>query len=123
MKRTIFERYGGLARISRIVSAMYDKILDSPLTAPYFEGVDMRRLIDHQTRFVATLMGGPASYTNEQLERAHARLGITEPAFAEMVALLGKTLEEFGFADEDIAEVERQMLDRKHLIVARSMAW
>lgn len=123
MKRTIFERYGGFARISRIVSAMYDKILDSPVTAPYFEGVDMRRLIDHQTRFVATLMGGPASFTNEQLERAHARLRITEAAFCEMVALLGETLEEFGFEDGDIAEVERQMLDRKHLIVARSLAW
>jgi len=52
--------------------SFYDKILDSPVTSPYFSGIDMKRLIDHQTKFFAALMGGPASYTNDHLERVHA---------------------------------------------------
>ena len=72
MRRSIFERYGGFAQMSRIVSAFYDKILESPHSSSYFEGVDMRRLVDHQTEFVASITGGPASYTNDQLERVHA---------------------------------------------------
>lgn len=120
MKRSIFERYGGFARVSRVVSSMYDKILESPVTSPYFAGSDMRRLIDHQTRFVATLMGGPASYTNEHLERVHSRLGITDSAFDEVVYLLKETLEDYDFDDDDIAEVEREMQNRRQYIVSRS---
>ncbi|MBE0409295.1 MAG: hypothetical protein IBX69_06140 [Anaerolineales bacterium] len=55
MKRSIFERYGGFAKVNRIVSSFYDKVLDSPITSPYFVNIDMRRLIDHQTRFIASL--------------------------------------------------------------------
>lgn len=72
MRHTIFERYGGFAKVSRIVSSFYDKILESPITSTYFDNIDMRRLIDHQTKFIAYVMGGPASYTNDQLERVHS---------------------------------------------------
>lgn len=119
MRRTIFERYGGFGSVSRVVSSMYDKILDSPIASPYFAGADMRRLIDHQTRFVATLMGGPASYTNEHLERIHERLGITDSAFEEVVFLLTETLEDYDFEGEDIAAVVREIQARRPYIVAR----
>ncbi len=118
LKATIFERYGGFAQVSRVVSGLYDKILESPQLTPYFANTDMRRLIDHQTRFIATLLGGPASYSDEHLQRVHARLGITDAAFAEMVFLLKETLEDFGFEDEDIETVEFEITSRKHCIVA-----
>jgi hemoglobin len=119
MARTVFERYGGFAKINRIVLAFYDKVLSSPVTSPYFANTDMRRLIDHQTRFIATVMGGPASYTNDHIERVHAHLGVTEPAFLEMVDLLSETLEDFDFAEEDIASVIDQIMSRKNFVVTR----
>lgn len=122
MKRSIFERYGGFAQVSRIVTAFYEKILDSPVTSPYFDGIDMKRLIDHQTRFIATVMGGPASYTNEQLERAHARLSITEPAFLEAVSLLRETLADFDFLEDDTREVVDAMMARKNYVVTKVQA-
>lgn len=121
MRRSIFERYGGFARVSRVVMAFYEKILDSPITSPYFDGIDMRRLIDHQTRFIATVMGGPASYTNDHLERVHARLNITEVAFLEVCELLRETLEDFEYEEEDIQSVVDEIMSRKNYIVARSM--
>lgn len=120
MKQTMFERYGGFAKVSRVVMGFYDKILDSPLTGPYFTNTDMKRLIDHQTKFIASMMGGPASYTNDHLERVHAHLGITEPAFLEAVALLAETLEDFDFADEDVRIVKDEVMRRKNFIVTRS---
>ena len=119
MRRTIFQRYGGFASVSRVVMGFYDKILDSPTVSPYFANTDMKRLIDHQTKFMASLMGGPASYTNEQLERIHARLGITEPAFFEVVELLSETLEDFDFEEEDVQQVENEMIQRKNFIIAK----
>jgi hemoglobin len=120
MSVTTFDRYGGFATIRRIVSAFYDKVLDSPVIAHHFEHVDMRRLIDHQTRFVSSLTGGPASYTDEHLRRVHARLAITVDEFREMVELLTETLEDFDFAPDDVEQVRAELLRRQAVVVAGS---
>ena len=119
MASTIFERYGGFASVSRIVSAFYDKALDSPILAPYFESVDMRRLIDHQTKFIASLMGGPASYSDIELKRLHEHLDISENAFNEMAKLLAETLEDFDVEDRDVGTVVQEIRDRKRFIVSQ----
>ena len=97
--------------------SFYDKILDSPLTKHYFAKTDMKKLIDHQTKFFASLMGGPASYTNEHIERVHAHLGITEEAFMEALEMMEETLEDHNFQDDDIRIVEGEMMNRKSFIV------
>lgn len=117
MPETIFERYGGFARVSRVVSSFYDRVLDSPVLASYFEAVDMRRLIDHQTKFIAFLMGGPASYTSEHLARVHAHLGIDDRAFDEMTLLLRETLEDFDYDETDIATVHSRVTSYRVFIV------
>jgi hemoglobin len=119
MARSIFERNGGFARISRIVMSFYEKMTTSPLTKKYFEKVDMKRLIDHQTKFVSSMMGGPASFTDEHLERVHANLGITTAAFDESVDLFEETLEDHDFADDDIGEVKREVLRHRKIIVTK----
>ena len=57
MASTMFERYGGFASVSKIVSEFYDKVLDSPSLSPFFDGIPMKRLVDHQTKFIAQVMG------------------------------------------------------------------
>jgi hemoglobin len=120
MAQSIFERYGGFSHISRVVSDFYRRVLDSPVLSPYFDGIDMRTLIDHQTKFMATMMGGPASFSNEHLARVHAHLSIGEKAFAEMVAILRDTLEDFDFDQTDISRVHAEMLARKPYVVTIS---
>lgn len=119
MARTIFDRYGGFTKISRIVMSFYDKMLSSPLTKRYFENINMKRLIDHQTKFIASMMGGPASYTNEHIERVHKHLGITEEAFTESVDLLKETLEDNDFEDGDVRAVEDEVMSRKNFVVTK----
>jgi len=120
MKRTVFERYGGFSSVSRVVLRFYDKVLSSPITSPYFANTDMKRQIDHQTKFIATLMGGPASYTDEHLQRVHARLSITNAAFQEVVDLLRETLEDFDFEEQDIQHIEDEFVRRRGYIVKGS---
>ena len=119
MANTIFERCGGFASVSKLVLAFYDKALDSDVLADYFADVEMARLIDHQTKFFAALMGGPASYTNEHIRRVHATLGIDTAAFEEMSTLLEETLEEFDLADADIEAVMGEIRAREPFIVTR----
>jgi hemoglobin len=119
---TVFERAGGFAKVSRIVSAFYGSMLASPLLAPYFAEVNMRRLMDHQTKFIASLMGGPASFSSEHLARVHARLHITDEAFDEMALTLRETLEDFDLDESDIALVYGELLSFRSIIVTDTAA-
>lgn len=119
MAQTMFERYGGFAKISKVVGEFYERATESPIIGHYFAGKEMRTLIDHQTKFISSIMGGPASYTDAQLKNAHANLKIDDQAFNEMATVLTETLEDYDFEAADIATVDRGIRDRKHLIVTQ----
>ena len=88
MSSSLFQKYGGFAKVSRIVLTFYEKVLDSDQIGDFFDGIDMSRLVDHQTKFIASLLGGPASYTDERLRQLHAHLGITDSDMDEMARFL-----------------------------------
>lgn len=117
MKASLFERVGGFARVRLMVSDLYDRILDSDRLRPYFEGIDIRRLIDHQTKFVSSLLGGPASFTNEHLTRAHAHLGLSGEEFTEMAEIFREVLEDFEVPDAEVERLHAHVLSlREHVV-------
>jgi hemoglobin len=120
MVATAFDRYGGFSAVRRIVSSFYDKVLDSETLERHFSGVDMRSLIDHQTKFISSIMGGPAAYSDDVLERVHAHLNITSEEYAELTELMRETLEEFDLDEADINEICGEITRRQSVIVGRS---
>jgi len=46
----MFEQYGGLAFLSRVVLNFYDRVLASVRLAPFFADVDMQRLVALHSR-------------------------------------------------------------------------
>lgn len=117
MKTSLFEKVGGFAQVRLIVSDFYDRILDSERLRPYFEDIDVRRLIDHQTKFVSALMGGPASYSNEHLGRAHAHLGISPTEYEEMAEIFRETLEDFEVPDVDVNRLHAHILSLQDYVI------
>jgi hemoglobin len=115
--RSVYERHGGFTAVRKVVSEFYDRLLDDPELAQHFEHVEMARLIDHQTKFVSFLLGGPVSFSDDHIERVHSRLGITLGQFDRMTALLRETLEDFGFLDDEVAAVDQQLRLRESIIV------
>jgi hemoglobin len=105
METTVYERYGGFASVSRVVLDFYDRILADDDLGAFFEDVDMTRIVDHQTKFVAALLGGPASYTEDQIRALHRHLAISDPHFDRLKVLLADTLADHGFAAEDVTFV------------------
>src|SRR5262249_18419391 len=91
---TMFERYGGLPFVTRFVLGFYDRVLASPGLSPYFANVDMQRLVEHQAKFISSVMGGPASYSNAALREAHSHLHIDDRAFDEMIGVFRSMLED-----------------------------
>jgi hemoglobin len=119
MSTSLFQKYGGFAKISRVVLTFYDKVLDSEQIGGFFEDIDMSKLVDHQTKFISSLLGGPASYTDDRLKQLHAHIGISDPDFDEMAKLLGEALAENGFEPGDCAVVIREIEFRRGFIVNR----
>ena len=100
MSESIYEKYGFEA-ISKAVHDFYSRVLKSETAAPYFDGYNMARIIQHQTQFICMLLGGPANYRGKELEMAHRNLRISGDAFEEVGELLDETLEDHGFTDEE----------------------
>jgi hemoglobin len=91
---TMFERYGGLPFVSRFVLSFYDRVLECAELAPFFADVDMQRLIEHQAKFISSVMGGPASYSGAELRESHRHLQIDDHAFDQIIGLFRSVLEE-----------------------------
>jgi hemoglobin len=99
---TLYDKYGGFATVNKLVQVFYRKVSESENLAPYFEGVDIQKLMDHQTKFFSGILGGPVEYTGRELKGVHAKMGITEDAFSEVTELLEETLEDMSVENADI---------------------
>ena len=117
--QSLFERTGGFPKVSKIVSRFYDRVLDDPQLSPFFAGVDMKRQIDHQTKLFASLMGGPASFSDEHLTRVHAHLGITSDDFVRLSGVLRDTLEDSNMPETDIGELMAEFRSKRQLVVTK----
>ncbi|MEM0949337.1 MAG: group 1 truncated hemoglobin [Pseudomonadota bacterium] len=117
MQKTLYEKYGGFSTVSRIVMSLYDRLLDDDDVGPFFDDVDMPRLIDHQTKFVSYLMGGPASFSDSQIAAAHRHLTIYDAHFDRLKELVTETLNDFGVEASDVEVVLNAFEARRtHLI-------
>lgn len=101
----MFDRYGGLEFVSRLVLSFYDRVLASVRLTPFFADSDMQRLVEHQAKFISSVMGGPAYHTGAMLRDAHAHLHIDDGAFDEMIDLLKLTLVDFEIAAADVRTI------------------
>ena len=118
MAASLYEKHGGFRTVSRVVMTFYDKALESEQIGDYFESVDMKRLIDHQTKFISAILGGPASYSDDRLRQVHAPLALSHADYDEMARLLAEALAEHGFEPGDIAVVMAEIEARRAPIVA-----
>jgi hemoglobin len=120
MSASLFQKYGGFAKVSRVVLSFYDKVLDSEQIGDFFDDIDMKRLVDHQTKFISSLMGGPANYSDERLGQLHAHLEISDQDFDEVARLLAETMKEFGFEPADCDAIIGEIEARRKFIVNKA---
>ena len=118
--KTLFEKYGGFSSVSKVVLSFYDRVLDNDDIGPFFDDVDMAKMVDHQTKFISSLLGGPASYTDVQLRNLHAHLAISDAQFDLLEEILTETLAAHGFDDEDIDAVLAEIEARRVHVIGRT---
>src|ERR1044071_3544705 len=118
----MLDRYGGLAFISRVVLSFYDRVLASTQLAPFFADVDMQRLVEHQAKFIASVMGDAESHSDAMLWGALAHLRVDDGAFNEMIGLLETTLKDFQIAPADVRTIVAGLNARRPQIVTAAGA-
>ena len=120
MSTSLYDELGGFSVVRRIVSDFYDRVLEEEDLAPFFSNTNMAELIDHQTKFWATLLGGPASYTHDQLLNVHTDLGVKDVHFDLVVDLAEETLEDHDLDAVQIAAVKESLQKYRSCIVVSS---
>lgn len=107
MTKTLFERIGGENAVRATVIKMYDKILEDPLLAPFFENVDVETLRLSQTAFVTYAFGGQNHYSGRSLRSAHKNAvshGLSDRHFDAVAKHLKAAMEELHIPADLIAE-------------------
>ncbi|WP_171097238.1 group 1 truncated hemoglobin [Ruegeria sp. HKCCD7255] len=113
----LFDKYGGMRALHSVIINFYDRVLDSDIVGPFFDNVDIAKLIDHQMKFFASILGGPAKHTDQRLVSAHRHMALTNAQFDEVIALLSETLTEAGFAPDNLSKTLCAVEARRSLIV------
>jgi hemoglobin len=118
MTGSLFDKYSGLPTLNTVVSDFYALATSNETLKPFFDGVTMERLYQHQAAFLAVLMGAPTNlYTGRTMKEAHAHLHITEKAFDTMVMCLEQALFGGGIDEADIATMLERVMQFKSQIV------
>ncbi len=117
MRNPMFQRYGGAKGVSRLVFRFYDLVLQSDRLRPFFDGLDMPMMVEHQAAVLASVLSGRPSPGGAELAAMHAHLEIGEAEFDEMVQLLAEAIAAEGYPE---AEADRVLLHyrrmREHLV-------
>ena len=117
MTESLYDQLGGFSEVRKLVSDFYDRVLDEEDVAPFFRDTDMANLIDHQTKFWAALLGGPVSYTDKQMEKIHASMGIQDHHFDLIVDLVLETLEDHDIEDQHLRSIAEKLNGYRSSIV------
>jgi hemoglobin len=119
MTISLYEKYGGLPTIIPIVESFYRRVLANDHLQPYFRGVNLQKLSDHQVNFIAVAMGAPSGiYTGRPLREAHAHLRVTDDAFALVAQALEDSLREAGVEEEDVTTMVSAIVGQRGEVVA-----
>jgi hemoglobin len=117
MINSLYDKYGGLETVSLVVHKFYKKIQESTLLNPYFVGINIDGLINHQVKFFSYVMGGIDGYDMSNFKNAHFKFNITDEAFAEVINILRTTLEEFNVENNDINTIVSSAMGLKDKVV------
>jgi hemoglobin len=102
---SIYESIGGAGAVQAAVDDFYARLLSDPQLAPFFAGVDLKRLKSHQRAFLTAALGGAQIYQGRDMSAAHAGLEIGERDFDAVVTHLVATLTGLGVPEETIGQI------------------
>ena len=115
---SLFDKLGGFTAVSKVVGEFYDEAEQNPITAPYFEGLNMESLMDHQVKFLSQALGGPQQYSGKAMKAAHGDIRVTDEAFDTIGQILHDVLEDNDIEGPDIEAIMALVVSLKEEVVS-----
>lgn len=110
-KPSLYDRLGGLAPISVVVSDFIDALVpdevlnQNPAIDEARKHVPAAYLKFHVTAMVCQVTGGPCTYIGRGMKEAHAHLNITEAEWARMEEIFAEVLAMHEVPEAETAEL------------------
>src|SRR4051812_12645833 len=114
---TPYAALGGRVGVLALVDDFYQRVVGDPRLAPFFEGVDLFRLKQHQALVIGEVLGGPGGYDGVGLQAGHAGLGITPTDYARVGEHLIGAFRSAGAGDDIVSAVVSTLTTVQPLIV------
>jgi len=106
---SLFDRIGGARAIASVIERLHEKLLEDPVTKPFFAELDLDALVAKQTTFMACAFGEPEPYRGRDLRTAHADLvrdhGLSDVHFDAVAHHLEVALRDSAIDEATIDEV------------------
>ncbi|GAB6078402.1 group I truncated hemoglobin [Hydrogenobaculum acidophilum] len=119
---TLYQELGGYDAISAVTKTLATKLVQDPKLGVYFKGLNTHHkevLINNLTDFLCNATGGPCIYTGENMEEAHAGLGITDSDWNRFVKITEGVLNEYRVPPKLQKELLERLVPLKPYIVQK----
>lgn len=92
----VFEAFGGVEGVSRIIDDLVDRSVIDPRLEEIFKPTDLVRLRRTLKEQVCFILGGPCAYTGRDMASSHKDLGVTTAEFNALVENLQGAMDAAG---------------------------
>jgi hemoglobin len=116
---TLFDKYGGVSVIIKVVKTFQYEILHRPHLARYFQGLDLTKMTDHSILYISFALGKPLKvYTSREMNNAHIKFKISGLHYDEIADVLKDSLSVEGFNEIDIKAVMNNLEKVRYIFIA-----
>ncbi len=119
---TLYDDIGGAPVVTLAVTDFYHRVTADASLAPWFERVNLDRLVSHQRAFLTIALGGPDQFAGRSMSAAHSGLGVTDEAYDRVIEHLAVALLDNGLTREQLAVVVETLAPLRAQIVERPVA-
>jgi len=120
--KTLYQELGGYDAISAVTKNLATKLVQDPRLGVYFKGLNTHHkevVVNNLTDFLCSVTGGPCLYTGENMEEAHAGLGITDSDWNRFVKITESVLDEYRVPPKLQKELLERLVPLKPYIVQK----
>jgi hemoglobin len=124
MKQILFERLGGISRITAIVDDAIETHMNNPAISarflPYKEQPEkLSKIRQHSIDFFSAGSGGPVSYTGRDMTTTHKGMNISPAEFMYVVDDIMQVLDKHNIDEETKKDVLAIQWSLKGMIISK----
>ena len=97
---TDFDRVGGFDRVNEVMADLIARCAGDFIIGYFFEGRDLKRIVNRETELAAAHLGGPTGYSGRPIGAVHQPLRINRGHFRRRLAFLRLVLADHGIPED-----------------------